>query len=161
MPRIFITRLKIHAVFLDKALINTLPIVVFRLSFGLFHIRYSLRLHIHLLNYLLQSISIFPASDGCWRKVPPADQMVGNEDASSACSLAGDFEGDWPLSLGSQEQLSFLKHQERSLIASNTVTIKQVCWIKAKTQFSYVRDLEECCSIYPLISSTRCECLSQ
>lgn len=52
--------------------------------------------------------------------------MVGNEDASSACSLAGDFEGDWPLSLGSQEQLSFLKHQERSLIASNTVTIKQV-----------------------------------
>lgn len=48
------------------------------------------------LTFLLQSISVLPACDKRGSKVPATDQMLGNEDASSACPPACDFDGDWP-----------------------------------------------------------------
>lgn len=115
-PSIFIrlfTR-RIRTLFFNKVSIDTLFILVFHLSFGLLHIWYSLWPRIHLSSYFLQSISIFPVSGGCWRKVPPADQMVGNKEASSACSVAGDFEGDWP---------SRCTHRNTSVSQNNKSTV--------------------------------------
>lgn len=76
---------------------------------------------------LLQSISVLAASAVRWRKVLAADQMLRNEEASSACYLARDFEGDWP-SRRAHRNTSVSPNNKSSLIASNSVTIKEVVW---------------------------------
>lgn len=48
------------------------------------------------LTFLLQSISVLSVCDKRGSKVPATDQMLGNEDASSACPPARDFDGDRP-----------------------------------------------------------------
>lgn len=92
MLGIFIRILQTCAVFLDNACLYCFS---FTSSLCLLYLIVFPASHPPL-TFLLQSISVLPSCDKRGSKVPATDQILGNEDASSACPPARDFDGDWP-----------------------------------------------------------------